>query len=169
MLSAREVRTGLKFSACLAVGIVAVAAAAAPADHAINTKGTGASGRSTGTFTISGVADEHESIRYYRVTSTGDLDGDGLPDDAVLKVECAAGGAAHVLVSPRDSGSGMATGKRMHKPVTFVKEWSPASPQLRAAAVGYDVKTAKGARTAAGGGEWIAVDLASGSGVLCSR
>lgn len=32
--------------------------------------------------------------------------------------------------SPRDSASGQATGKRTHQPVTFVKQWGPASPQF---------------------------------------
>ena len=34
------------------------------------------------------------------------------------------------VASPRDSGSGMATGKRTHQPVSFVKAWGAASPQL---------------------------------------
>jgi type VI secretion system secreted protein Hcp len=32
--------------------------------------------------------------------------------------------------SPRDAGSGLATGRRTHQPVSFVKEWGAASPQL---------------------------------------
>jgi type VI secretion system secreted protein Hcp len=32
--------------------------------------------------------------------------------------------------SPRDAASGQASGKRTHHPVTFVKEWGPATPQL---------------------------------------
>ena len=32
--------------------------------------------------------------------------------------------------SPRDAASGMATGRRTHQPVSFVKEWGAASPQL---------------------------------------
>ena len=30
----------------------------------------------------------------------------------------------------REAGSGMASGKRQHKPVTFVKEWNASTPQL---------------------------------------
>lgn len=37
--------------------------------------------------------------------------------------------------SPRDAGSGMATGKRMHSPIVFTKQWGAASPQLFQAAV----------------------------------
>ena len=44
-----------------------------------------------------------------RTLVTGDVDGDGLQDNAV--------------VTARDAGSGMATGRRMHKPVTITKEW----------------------------------------------
>lgn len=44
-----------------------------------------------------------------RTLVTGDVDGDGLWDNAV--------------VTTREAGSGMATGRRMHKPVTITKEW----------------------------------------------
>lgn len=32
--------------------------------------------------------------------------------------------------SPRDAASGMASGKRSHQPVTFVKEWGASTPQF---------------------------------------
>lgn len=32
--------------------------------------------------------------------------------------------------SPRDTATGLATGKRQHKPITITKEWDAASPQL---------------------------------------
>jgi type VI secretion system secreted protein Hcp len=32
--------------------------------------------------------------------------------------------------SPREAGSGLATGRRTHQPVWFVKEWGAATPQL---------------------------------------
>ena len=34
------------------------------------------------------------------------------------------------IVSPRDAASGLPTGKRMHKPMTIIKEWGAASPKL---------------------------------------
>lgn len=34
------------------------------------------------------------------------------------------------IVSPRDAASGLPTGKRQHKPITIVKQWGAASPQL---------------------------------------
>lgn len=37
--------------------------------------------------------------------------------------------------SPRDAASGLPTGKRVHAPITFTKEWGAASPQLFQAAV----------------------------------
>lgn len=37
---------------------------------------------------------------------------------------------AYGVKSPRDSASGQASGKRQHKPVTFVKEWGASTPQL---------------------------------------
>ena len=41
--------------------------------------------------------------------------------------------------SPRDAASGQASGKRQHQPVSFVKEWGAASPQLFQAAVTNEV------------------------------
>jgi type VI secretion system secreted protein Hcp len=34
------------------------------------------------------------------------------------------------VVSPRDAATGHASGKRQHKPVTVVKEWGAATPQI---------------------------------------
>jgi type VI secretion system secreted protein Hcp len=39
------------------------------------------------------------------------------------------------LTAPRDAATGLASGKRQHSPVTFVKEWGASSPQLFQAAV----------------------------------
>jgi type VI secretion system secreted protein Hcp len=41
--------------------------------------------------------------------------------------------------SPRDAASGLATGKRIHKPVTFTKEWGASSPQFFQAATTNEV------------------------------
>jgi type VI secretion system secreted protein Hcp len=43
-------------------------------------------------------------------------------------------GFAYGIVSPHDSASGQASGKRQHKPVVFTKEWGASSPQFYAAA-----------------------------------
>jgi type VI secretion system secreted protein Hcp len=39
------------------------------------------------------------------------------------------------VTSPRDPATGQASGRRQHSPVTFVKQWGAASPQLLTAAV----------------------------------
>lgn len=52
--------------------------------------------------------------------ATGDVDGDGRADAA----------ATTDVQAPRDSSSGMATGKRQHKPLTISKEMDKASPKL---------------------------------------
>ena len=102
----------------------------------------------------------------YLQVHAGDLDGDGAPDDAVVKLVCAAGklSQASYVLTPRDSASGMPTGKRQHSPLTIVKEWGAASAPLSAIKPTYDVKAAKGARTAADG--WTQLSLASADG-LC--
>ncbi|HJQ18686.1 MAG TPA: hypothetical protein VJ859_17020 [Allosphingosinicella sp.] len=137
-----------------------LAAAAAPAD-----------GKTMGVddwhaMAIYGVGGEAGGPTYLQVHA-GDLDGDGTPDDAVLKLVCADGRVVEssYLVSPRDSASGMPTGKRQYAPVTFVKEWGAASPQLSLIKPTYDVKTIKSARAAQDG--WTQVSLSNAEG-LCA-
>ena len=84
---------------------------------------------------------------YLQAHSSGDLDGDGLADDLVIRMECAAGvmhTAQYRVTGPRDAASGQASGKRMHKPFTIVKEWGPATPQLLAMKATYDIKKVEG-------------------------
>ena len=121
-------------------------------------------------MTIYGVAGDGSGPTYLQVHA-GDLDGDGIADDAVVRLTCATGklSAAHFLhevKSPRDAASGMASGKRMHKPVTITKEWGPAPPMLTAMKPTYDVKKVEGtgARLAADG--WAPMTLSNADG-LC--
>lgn len=84
---------------------------------------------------------------YLRAHSSADLDGDGLADDLVIRMECTAGSmhtADFRVTGPRDAASGQASGKRMHKPFTIVKEWGAATPQLMAMKTGYDIKKVEG-------------------------
>jgi type VI secretion system secreted protein Hcp len=46
---------------------------------------------------------------------------------------------SYEVTSPRDVATGQASGKRQYSPVTFVKEWGAASPQLFQAAVTNEV------------------------------
>ncbi|WP_309602396.1 hypothetical protein [Sphingomonas sp.] len=104
----------------------------------------------------------------YIVVQAGDLDGDGVSDDAYLKLACSDGKLTQTwyqVKGPRDAASGLASGKRQHKPVTFVKEWGPATPQLSAVKPTYDVKMLKGARTA-GMDDWLPMTLRNTDG-LC--
>ena len=50
-------------------------------------------------------------------------------------------GITHEIVSPRDAASGLATGKRQHKPITFIKEWGPSTPRLINATVDNETLT----------------------------
>lgn len=108
---------------------------------------------------------------YLKAHSSADLDGDGVADNVVIRMECAAGlvrTAAYRVTGPRDAASGQASGKRMHKPVTFVKEWGAATPQLMAMKPSYDVKKVEGtgARTMAQD-SWQQMTLAN-SEELCA-
>jgi hypothetical protein len=114
-------------------------------------------------MTITGVSSEASGPLYLRVQAD-DLDGDGLADDAVLKLVCAAGRLtnASYIVSPRDAASGMATGRRQYAPVKIVKEWGAASPQLARMRPQYDIKTLKGNERMADGWTQIALSNADG-------
>ena len=59
----------------------------------------------------------------------------------------------------------MASGKRMHKPLTIVKEWGAASPALAAVKPTYNIKELKGARMSAVD-DWWPITLANTDG-LC--
>ena len=92
-----------------------------------------------------------------------------MPDDAVLKLQCNGNQlrqAQYVLV-PRESASGMATGKRQHSPITIVKEWGAASPQLMSLKPTYDVKNLRGNERTAANNQWTALRLGQSDG-LCS-
>ena len=120
---------------------------------------------------IQGVLREAPAGPIYLNVSAGDLDGDGLADEAYVRLVCADGvvkQAAYSIKSPRDSASGQASGKRTHKPVTFVKEWGPATPQLMAMKPTYDVKKVEGtgARKTMGEDSWTHMTLANADG-LC--
>jgi len=114
---------------------------------------------------ITGVTGEPGGPLYLRVQA-GDLDGDGAPDEAAVELTCTAGKVtdASYVVTPRDSASGMATGKRQHAPVKITKEWNAASPQLSAMKPQYDVKKLKGNERLADG--WTRISLANTDG-LC--
>jgi len=105
----------------------------------------------------------------YLVIQAGDLDGDGSPDDAYLKLACTDGKlsqAWYQVKGPRDAASGMPTGKRQHGSVTFVKEWGPSTPQLRAIQPTYDVKKVESNRRLAKS-EWAPISLTNTDG-LCT-
>ena len=120
-------------------------------------------------MTILEVGSPAQSPYYLRVAA-GDLNGDGLADEAFLKLTCDGGvlkQAHYTIKSPRDAASGQASGKRTHNPVKFIKEWGAATPQLMAVKPTYNIKEAKGARVTSDGGGWTALKLANADG-LCS-
>jgi hypothetical protein len=109
---------------------------------------------------------------YMKAHSSGDLDGDGLPDEVVIRLDCTAGvmhTAQYQVTGPRDAASGQASGKRVHKPFTIVKEWGAATPQLMAMKASYDVKKVEGtgARAISYDDSWNPVTLSNAEG-LCA-
>ena len=91
---------------------------------------------------IAGASKEPAHLNWIPLTGAqiGDLDGDGVPDlasatPAAPATTATQGRTAKPATSqpqtPREQASGMATGKRMHKPLTITKEWDASSPKLR--------------------------------------
>jgi len=103
----------------------------------------------------------------YLQVHAGDLDGDGMTDDAVLKLGCTGGQltSSSYVISPRDAASGIPTGKRQHGSVTIVKEWGAATPELSQMKPTYDVKMNKGTRMASS--DWTPISL-SNADQLCA-
>lgn len=107
-------------------------------------------------FTATGTYADGTS-RVFQVTADRDSDNDGVPDVFDLRVTCTGGAVSSSVLSPRDAASGLATGKRMHKPMTVrssgnvtpVDDWQTRSTGKPIAA-SWDLATMKGARAAAG-------------------
>lgn len=119
-------------------------------------------------FTITSVGPSEWSSGdavYQLAVSSGDSDGDGVPDEGILKIRCAAGNQImSAILTPREAGSGMASGKRQHGSVSIVKEWGPATPQLGKLKASWDLKNGT-KRTASAASE---VTL-SGADGLCAE
>ena len=111
-------------------------------------------------FTVTGTFSDGTS-RVVEVTADADSDGDGRMDEGELRFTC-AGGHARAVTFTRDAGSGMATGKRMHKPMPIARSAVAAGSALKAS---WDLAKGKGARTAAPGP--IPVTLDPGQPDLC--
>ena len=145
--------TFLMMSAALAMGAAGAADAAASGTIVLH---------ATATFSDGTSAD-----RLYAVVSPADLDGDGVMDQGWLRVACTQGAMSAVyyaVASPRDSASGMASGKRQHGTVTITKEWGASTLSFGktgggggggavvGSTVSWDLGKGKGDRVAAGGG-----------------
>jgi hypothetical protein len=104
----------------------------------------------------------------YELLTSTDVDGDGTADEAVVSLTCASGKlVSSSIVTAREAGSGMATGKRQHAPVTFVKEWSAVPAEVAKVRAQWDLKsqTKRMIAPAAGGARPIDLD---GGDALCT-
>ena len=96
--------------------------------------------RSSAPLTATGTFSDG-ATRIIDVTA-GDVDGDGKADAMQLHVTCAGATVSSSALSPRDAASGMASGKRQHKPFTMsVTDSRPMAGVLIAT---YDLKSLKG-------------------------
>ena len=113
--------------------------------------------------------DATASPPYYVRVQAGDLDGDGIADQADLKLVCTGGvlqQSFYTIVSPRDLASGQSSGRRMHQPMFLHMEWAAAGPQLSAIQPSYDVKKMERARV--GRAKWANILLRNADGLCAS-
>lgn len=134
----------------------------------------------TGTITIRATAtfsDGSSADRLYRVTRDSDSDGDGIPDEAWLRIACSGGAVAsaweYEVTEPRDVATGQSSGKPtadggiaagavaggitagavagklQHRPFTITKEWDRTA--IVGQRVSWDLKQGKSARIATDG------------------
>ena len=117
-------------------------------------------------FTVVGLSSSL-SMNYAKIEWTRSA---GAMETGVVKFRCNAGAVSSAwLYAPRDVASGQATGKRMHKPLTLVKEWGAVSPGVSKG--NWDLAKGKGARSADGGvmamDDWTAITV-TGLDAACS-
>ncbi|GAC1574760.1 MAG: hypothetical protein NVS3B5_05280 [Sphingomicrobium sp.] len=106
---------------------------------------------------------------YYVRVQAGDLDGDGIADQADIKLVCADGvlkESLYSIVRPRDSTSGQSSGRRSHEAIAIVTDWVPASPQLSSMRPSYDVKKMQGSRAVIN--NWSPITLRNADGLCAS-
>lgn len=103
----------------------------------------------------------------YELLTQADVDGDGAAEEAVVSLTCARGKhIASAILTAREAGSGVATGKRQHSPVTVTKEWSAVPDEVAKVRAGWDLKAAtKRTMAPAAGGKPIDID---GGDALCT-
>ncbi len=110
-------------------------------------------------FTATGTFSDG-TTRYVRI-ATGDVDGDGVSDDGVIKLVCSGGSISSASIyAPRDMATGQASGKRMHKPFVFTKELDVSSKDATPLKGTYDLKSGT-KRGTPGTASW---DLATNKG-----
>ena len=91
-------------------------------------------------FTATGTFSDG-TTRYVRI-ATGDVDGDGVSDDGVIKLVCSGGTISSAsLYAPRDVATGQASGRRMHKPFVFTKQLDVSSKVATPMKGTYDLKS----------------------------
>ena len=117
-------------------------------------------------FTVVGLSNSM-SMNYAKIEWTRSA---GAMETGVVKFRCDGGAMTGAwLYAPRDVATGQASGKRMHKPFTIVKEWGAVSPSVSKGS--WDLATGKGARSAGGGmmamDDWTAITI-TGLDQACS-
>ena len=112
-----------------------------------------ADGQQSVTFTVTGTYSDGTtrgvSDRMYHVTTDFDSDGDGRMDEGVLTLKCSSSGGtatARFKIEPRDSASGMATGKRQYQPLVIKRLADGGAAPAPSFKGGWDLATSKGGR-----------------------
>src|SRR4051812_12361848 len=77
----------------------------------------------------------------FRVTLKGRKQGTLKGDDPEHPDQIVGLNFVNHILSPRDPATGQASGRRVHSPIVFTKEWGAASPQIYQALITNEVLT----------------------------
>jgi len=114
-------------------------------------------------FTVVGQASA-VSFTYVKIEWTRSA---GVTETGVIRLACVGGSPSSAAIyAPRDMATGMASGKRMHKSFTIVKEWGAASPSLSKGS--WDLATNKGGKTMAMD-DWQAINVTGLDGACAAE
>jgi hypothetical protein len=134
-----------KLTCALVVGIVAALVSSssfAAVDMFLKLKGAiavvaKATVAADGSFRFDNVADGEYVLEFWMDGKTYTMENDQGSGPATAAV--GGEGASIRVVAAREAASGLATGRRMHKPIRLTRDWGPSSPKLELSVEGFTI------------------------------
>lgn len=119
-------------------------------------------------FTVTAVGDRKSgSVIYLRTLASADSDGDGVPDERILRITCSGAAVTDAALWSRDASNAGRRGPGTGSALTGT--WGAATPQFRTMSLAYaveKVERARSKRPSSNALEWEPVALSGAEG-LC--